>query len=715
MAASARLMRRLLALLPAGALLVLLGAALYLAGDAAEGAVRLEQIYGPVFAASLAAIVVLLTVIFLRLVRLVRAVRGGVPGARLTGRLLLMLVLLVVPPLAVTYGFALRFLHASIDGWFDVRIETALEDGLGLGRLYLDERLAEAERRLLPVVERLESEPPAAWQAVLNAAADATPGAQWLVFAEDGSVPALASADASLFLPVLPDESIRLTLRGRPRYRAAEPVGERLMLRVVRGFRSPAGARYVQLLAPLPSQTEPMLRRIETAVHDYGRLSFLRESLKLTFTLILSFVLLLSLLLAVLAAFGVARRLVAPIGRLAEATERIASGHYGEPLPVSGGDELAFLARSFNHMSGELAAAAERVRESQALTEAQRLYLTTLLESLSSGVLGVDQQGRLRTINHAASEILGADLTPWLDLPLAELAQTEPALAPLARMLDARRLEGAREWRQEILLDRGHERQVLMVRGARLPDAEAGLVAVIDDLTVLNRAQREAAWAEVARRLAHEVRNPLTPIQLAAERLRRRFLERLGAEDASVLDRATRTIVAQVDALKAMVNAFSDYARPPPLKLAPLDVRALVEEVLDLYEGDPQVRIERDLDAGTGVLRGDAVRLRQVLHNLLRNAIEACHGLPLAEVRVATRRIELRGRDWLELEVRDRGPGLPEGFDAGWFEPYRSSKARGTGLGLAVVKKIAEEHGGQVEAGPAPGGGARFVLRLPAA
>jgi PAS domain S-box-containing protein len=715
MATAARLMRRLLALLPAGALLVLLGAALYLAGDAAEGAVRLEQIYGPVFAASLAAIVVLLTAIVLRLVRLVRAVRGGVPGARLTRRLLLMLVLLVVPPLAVTYGFALRFLHASIDGWFDVRIETALEDGLGLGRLYLDERLAEAERRLLPVAERLESEPPAAWQAVLNAAADATPGAQWLVFAEDGSVAALASADASLFLPVLPDESIRLTLRGRPRYRTAEPVGERLMLRVVRGFRSPAGVRYVQLLAPLPSQTEPMLRRIETAVHDYGRLSFLRESLKLTFTLILSFVLLLSLLLAVLAAFGVARRLVAPIGRLAAATERIASGHYGEPLPVSGGDELAFLARSFNHMSGELAAAAERVRESQALTEAQRLYLTTLLESLSSGVLGVDQQGRLRTINHAASEILGADLAPWLDRPLAELARTEPALAPVARMLDARRLEGAREWRQEILLDRGHERQVLMVRGARLPDAEAGLVAVIDDLTVLNRAQREAAWAEVARRLAHEVRNPLTPIQLAAERLRRRFLERLGAEDASVLDRATRTIVAQVDALKAMVNAFSDYARPPPLKLAPLDMRALVDEVLDLYEGDPQVRIERELDASTGVLRGDAVRLRQVLHNLLRNAIEACQGLPLAEVRVATRRIELRGRDWLELEVRDRGPGLPEGFDAGWFEPYRSSKARGTGLGLAVVKKIAEEHGGQVEAAPAPGGGARFVLRLPAA
>jgi nitrogen fixation/metabolism regulation signal transduction histidine kinase len=714
MAAPASLMRRLLSFLPALALLVLLLAALYLAGDAAEGAVRLQQIYAEVFIASALALLVLAVVIAQRLLKLIRQVRQGTPGARLTRRLLLMLVLLVVPPLVVTYGFALRFLHASIDGWFNVSIEQALDDGLGLGRLYLDERLREAEQRLQPVVEALAAEPASAWQGTLNQAADRTPGAQWLVFAGDGSVQALASADPALFLPALPDESVRLTLRGRSAYSAAEPVAERLMLRVVRGFTVPGGeTRYAQLLAALPPRTEPMLRRLEGAVHDHGRLTFLRESLKLTFTLILSFVLLLSLLLAVLAAFGVARRLVAPIGRLAEATERVAAGDYGKALPVSGTDELAFLARSFNRMTGELDAAATRVSESQAQTEAQRLYLTTLLQSLSSGVLGLDPQGRLRTINLAASQILGVDLSPWLEQPVAALGQSLPQLEPLARMLDRRRIEGALEWRQEVLLDRGDERQVLMLRGARLPGDDEGLVAVFDDLTVLNRAQREAAWAEVARRLAHEVKNPLTPIQLAAERLRRRFLDRLDAEDASLLDRSTRTIVAQVDALKAMVNAFSDYARPPPLKLEPVDLNALVEDVLDLYQSEGRVRVRRELDSGLEPLRGDPVRLRQVLHNLLKNAIEACQGQSLADILVSTTRVEARGREWVELSVADNGPGLPAGFSAEWFEPYRSSKARGTGLGLAVVKKIAEEHGGQLEAMTRTEGGARFVLRVP--
>ncbi len=714
MATARGVMQRLLALLPALALLVLLGSALYLAGDAAEGAVRLDQVYTQVFAASALALGLLLVVILLRLLKLVRQVRRGVPGARLTRRLLLMLVLLVVPPLAVTYGFALRFLHASVDGWFNVSIEEALDDGLGLGRLYLDDRLRDAEQRLLPVVEQLADEPAAAWQSTLNVAADQTPGAQWLVFADDGSVPALASADASLFLPALPDESVRLTLRGRAGYAAAEPIGDRLMLRVVRGFAMAGGGqRYAQLLAPLPARTEPMLRRLEGAVHEYGRLAFLRDSLKLTFTLILSFVLLLSLFLAVLAAFGVARRMVAPIGRLAKATEHVASGDYGAPLPVSGSDELAFLARSFNRMTEELQAASLRVRNSQAQTEAQRLYLTTLLQSLSSGVLGLDADGSLRTINRAASEVLGTDLGPWLNQPVAELGKALPQLEPLARMLDRRRIEGAREWRQEVLLDRGGERQVLMVRGAILPGEDEGLVAVFDDLTMLNRAQREAAWAEVARRLAHEVKNPLTPIQLAADRLRRRFLGRLEADDAALLDRSTRTIVAQVDALKSMVNAFSDYARPPPLKLEPLDLNALVDEVLDLYDNDDRVRIGRQLQARLPALRGDPVRLRQVLHNLLKNAIEACQEQTLAQIEVTTAEVELRGRTWVELGIADSGPGLPEGFGVEWFEPYRSSKARGTGLGLAVVKKIAEEHGGQIEAHSRTAGGARFVLRLP--
>jgi nitrogen fixation/metabolism regulation signal transduction histidine kinase len=273
--------------------------------------------------------------------------------------------------------------------------------------------------------------------------------------------------------------------------------------------------------------------------------------------------------------------------------------------------------------------------------------------------------------------------------------------------------EGVREWREEIVLAQGAERRLLLLRGAELGGADAGSVAVFDDLTQLDRAQRDAAWAEVARRLAHEVKNPLTPIQLAAERLRRRFIGRLPADDTEVLDRATHTIVAQVEALKSLVNAFGDYARPPQIEARALDLHALAGEVLDLYENDQRIQLTRRFDARTPVLRGDAGRLRQLLHNLIKNALEAIGDTRKPHIEVTTRDLAENERQWIELGVADNGPGLPEGFGERWYEPYTSSKQRGTGLGLAVAKKIAEEHGGTIRAENREVGGAIFVLRLP--
>lgn len=253
---------------------------------------------------------------------------------------------------------------------------------------------------------------------------------------------------------------------------------------------------------------------------------------------------------------------------------------------------------------------------------------------------------------------------------------------------------------------------MLMLRGAALPE-HAGYVAVFDDLTVLNRAQRDAAWGEVARRLAHEVKNPLTPIQLAAERLRRRFLGRLSPEEGELIDRATHTIVTQVEALKTMVNAFADYARPPQLATRPIALHALLGEVLDLYENDQRISLTRQFAAGEPRVRVDAVRLRQALHNLLKNALEAIGETRKPQIQVATRIVHDDEQDWIELSVADNGPGLPLEFGERWFEPYTSSKSRGTGLGLAVVKKIVEEHGGSVRAENRATGGAEFTLRLP--
>ena len=272
--------------------------------------------------------------------------------------------------------------------------------------------------------------------------------------------------------------------------------------------------------------------------------------------------------------------------------------------------------------------------------------------------------------------------------------------------------EGLREWREEIVIESEEGRRVLMLRGAALPN-DGGFVAVFDDLTVLNSAQRDAAWGEVARRLAHEVKNPLTPIQLAAERLRRRFIGRLAADDSELLDRATHTIVSQVEALKTMVNAFGDYARPPQLNARPIALHALVAEVLDLYANDQRLALTRQFADGEPLVKVDPVRLRQALHNLLKNALEAIGESHNPQIQVTTEIERINDAAWVELSVADNGPGLPDAFGDRWFEPYTTSKAKGTGLGLAVVKKIAEEHGGSVRAENRAGGGAVFRMRLP--
>ena len=710
------LMRSVRRALPALAVVVLLAAALLLANDAAGGDSRLGAWYPWMLGACALALTVLVVIIAQRLLRLRRELRAATPGARLNRRMLLMLIALALPPVLVVYGFALNFLDATVDTWFNVRMEHALDDALQIGRIYLDERLSQAKQTSTALAQQLGGEVDANLQSRLDAAIDAHGALQLSVFGADQSVLASASADPQLLTPVYPDSAMLLQVQSAGGYAAAEPIGDRLVLRVVRALPDAASGatRLLQALYPLPADIQPLTTGVEQANFDFQRLKFLRGSLKLTFTLVLTFVLLLSVLFALLLAFGIARRLTAPIGRLAAATRAVGAGRYDTPLPVAAADELGFLLASFNQMQRELESSNARLTRSAQETENQRVYLTAVLERLSAGVLGLDRGGALRMLNRAAEAILETSLAPYLGRPLAELRAAQPALAPLLDPILAHLHEGAREWREEVVIERGEERRLLLLRGAELAGADAGVVAVFDDLTQLDRAQRDAAWAEVARRLAHEVKNPLTPIQLAAERLRRRFIGRLPPDETELLDRATHTIVAQVEALKAMVNAFGDYARPPQFQTRPLALHALLGEVLDLYENDQRVQLTRRFDARAPILRADAGRLRQVLHNLLKNALEAIGDARKPHLEVSTRDIVENAQKWIELGVADNGPGLPEGFDERWYEPYTSSKARGTGLGLAVAKKIVEEHGGTIRAENRASGGAIFTLCLPA-
>ena len=715
MAPAGRLTRIARRALPVLAVAVLLVAALALANDAAGGANRLGAWYPWMLGACVLALAALVAIIVQRLLRLRRELRERTPGAGLNRRVLAMLIVLALPPVFVVYGFALNFLDATIDTWFNVRMEHAMDDALEIGRVYLDERLQAAQQASATLAQALRDGTDADLQKRLDAAIDAQGALQLAVFGKDQSVIATASADPQLLTPAYPDSATLLQVQGNGHYAAAEPLGARLILRVVDPLpaTAPGSERLLQALYPLPARLQALTTGVEQANFDFQRLKFLRGSLKLTFTLVLTFVLLLSVLFALMLAFGIARRLTAPIGRLAAATRAVGAGRYDTPLPVGSRDELGFLLASFNQMQRELEQSNARLTHSAQETENQRAYLKAVLERLSAGVLGIDRTGTLRTLNRAAESILDLPLSRYVGQPLSVLRRDHPQLAPLLDPILQHASEGVREWREEVVLARGEERRLLLLRGAELGNADAGSVAVFDDLTQLDRAQRDAAWAEVARRLAHEVKNPLTPIQLAAERLRRRFFGRLPADDTEVLDRATHTIVAQVEALKSLVNAFGDYARPPQIEARALDLHALAGEVLDLYENDQRIQLTRRFKAHEPVLRADAGRLRQLLHNLIKNALEAIGDARKPHIEVATCDIVENGQKWIELSVADNGPGLPAGFGERWFEPYTSSKQRGTGLGLAVAKKIAEEHGGSIRAENRAGGGAVFVLRLP--
>jgi nitrogen fixation/metabolism regulation signal transduction histidine kinase len=718
MASAGRVTRLTRRILPPLAVAVLLAAALVLANDAAADSNRYGALYPWILGASALALLVLIIFIVQRLLRLRGELRERMPGARLTRRVLLMLILLAVPPVVVVYGFALNFLNVTIDTWFNVRMESGLDDAREIGRIYLDERLGAAQQASTALARELADVADADLQTRLDAAFDVQSATQLTVFGDNRAVLATASSDAKFLSPAFPDSAALLQVKDNGHYAAAEPFDDQLALRIVVPLpnAAPGSERLLQAVYPVPARVQPLTTGVEQASFDFQRLKYLRGSLKLTFTLVLTFVLLLSVLFALLAAFGVARRLTAPIGRLATATRAVGAGRYDTPLPVARDDELGFLLNSFNQMQRELELTSARLNRSALETESQRTYLNAVLERLSAGVLGLDRDGVLRTANQAAESILEAPLTQYLGQHLSAVRRDHPALAPLVEPILAHVREGLREWRQEVVIERAGERRVLMLRGAELAPAlgdAAGVVAVFDDLTLLNRAQRDAAWAEVARRLAHEVKNPLTPIQLAAERLRRRFIGRLPPEETELLDRATHTIVSQVEALKALVNAFGDYTRPPQIMARPLLLHALVGEVLDLYENDQRIQLTRNFAPADPALRADAGRLRQLLHNLLKNSLEAIGDSRKPHIEVATREIHDNGRTWIELTIADNGPGLPEGFDERWFEPYTTSKARGTGLGLAVAKKIAEEHGGNIRAENRAGCGAVFTLRLP--
>jgi len=697
-------------------LLLLIGAALagvliFLLATASGNTTLFAQHY-PLLLGLNAALAALLAVLAAwQLAALWRKVRGRVFGSRLTLRLMVMLALMALAPGALVYTVSVQFLSKSIESWFDVKVDAALEGGISLGQSALDQMLGEMQMKARAMALELSEQPQAQQGLVLNRLREQAGVQDAVLVSSGGRLIASASGDVSKFVPELPSaQNLRQARIGRGYGAVDAPAGKPLALRVVvplASFALAEEARYLQLRQTVPEQFARSAEAVEAAYRDYRELALSRQGLQRIYIVTLTLALSMALLVAIALAVLLADRLSQPLANLAQATQAVARGDFSRRTPVTSRDELGVLTESFNSMTRQLDEARRVLEANRDALETARARLENILSNLSTGVLVFDGALRLTIANHGAHAILGAELAACAGRPLAEWP---PALASFAAPVGGQfAAEQDRVWQLELELK--GTGKTLLARGAALPRAtEGGYVLVFDDISQLLQAQRATAWAEVARRLAHEIKNPLTPIQLSAERLEMKLADKLSGPDAEVLRRGIHTIVNQVAALKSMVDDFRDYARLPAPALAQLDLNALVAEVLSLYETSP-VPIARSLAAGLPPVRADAQQMRQVLHNLVQNAQDALEKREGAAIEVRT---EAAG-DRVRLTVSDNGGGFPEAMIARIFEPYVTTKPRGTGLGLAIVKKIVDEHHGEVAIENRPAQGAAVSVLLKAA
>ena len=643
---------------------------------------------------------------------LLRHNRHNMLGSRLTRRLALMFTLIAVLPGLFLFGVSAQFISYSINSWFGNDTAQALESSLTLSKSALDNTLdntiEQAAALQVEIISRTSMGGTAA-EALRLSGETARFSQVGLYNPADGTTELISNPAA---LPPPPAEKeVAEELQRHGSSRSVTNINGKLY---AQGWLAlPAAQEKGKALffrRPIPDNVARDAELIENARSKYAELTYAKQGLQTFFLITLLAAALLSIMLALVIALYFARRFIEPILSLAEGAKAVAQGDFSQPRPVYRNDELGQLTRLFNHMTEQLAIAREAEELNRIRQEAARHYLETVLESLTAGVITLDEAGRLKTLNRSAENILGLPLSElsgsnWHDWPqsvpqyllLTELFQTILATEHTGKPV-------------QTAYTGGDEARILLAKATPLPaDNGGGTVLVFDDITLLVRVQKEAAWGEVAKRLAHEIRNPLTPIQLSAERLAWKLQDKLGEQDAQILARSTDTIIKQVAAMKEMVEAFRNYARAPSLKLEKQDLNKIIEEVLLLYEAGA-CTFNAVFSNIPAVMYADATAMRQVLHNIFKNAAEAAEEAAQPQVHIQTANADGQ----ITLTVANNGKSFGKDMLANAFEPYVTDKLTGTGLGLPVVKKIVEEHGGRIALSNPAEGGACVKITLPA-
>ncbi len=712
-------MRFLKIKLPAGlSIAILCGLillSLQLMSSATQESSALNSMYSWLLLVNGVGMVVLLGLVGANLYSLTRQLKRREAGSRLTIRMVSLFVVLSLAPAGIVFYFSMQFLHQGIDSWFNVEMDRAMEDALELSQASLDQRIRWNKAQTQQLVEKISELPESQVSLEMENFRGLSGATEMTLFSRQDRIIASSSANPSDILPSLPDEQTWLQLRQNGEFAALASVrDDQLMIRIILKVKSKE-PHYLQALYPVPVRIADLADSVEFAFVRYQEMNFLRDSLKMTFSLALSLVLLMSLLAAIWIAFISIRTIVAPVKELVKGTQAVASGKYDQQLPVMAQDDLGFLVESFNEMTQRIARASQETRMASFEVENQRAYLETILANLTAGVMSFDANHKIRTANQAAHRIFRIQAQHFVGQTLLELTLLYSELSEPLKAIQWLVEQGDDIWQQRLAFLGANGRQELLCRGTPLFSQEGqrvGAVVVFDDVTDLIQAQKNAAWGEVARRLAHEIKNPLTPIQLSAERLQHKLADKLETADADMLQRSTRTIVQQVVAMKEMVDDFSEYAKPSKKQTVTIDLAALVQEVMTLYVLKSGVTFKADYEDASLMIMGDPVSIRQVLHNLIKNALEAIENQGVIEINL--HRVQKNDSDFIEIALYDDGLGIKEEQIETIFEPYVTTKAKGTGLGLAIVKKIIEEHGGAIWVDTSRKVGAGFIIQLPA-
>jgi nitrogen fixation/metabolism regulation signal transduction histidine kinase len=652
-------------------------------------------------------------------VRLLLRVRRGKFGSRLLLRLAAVFAMVGVVPGLLIYTVSYQFVSRSIETWFDVKVEGALDAGLSLGRGTLDAQVADLATKTRLAAERLSENAAPVAPLALERLREQLSAQEVTVLGANGQVLLTVGRSAERLAPDRPSatqlrqaRSVRVIgqLEGLDEDAVANSGTARIRTLAYMSSSSyflTSQDRFLQVTQLLPSAMVNNALAIQAAYREYQQRALARDGLRRMYIGTLTLTLVLAVFGALLLAVTLGNQLARPLLVLAEGVRQVARGDLTRKQVLASRDELSGLTRSFADMTEQLSEARSLVQRSLAQLEAARTNLQTILDNLTAGVIVFDREGHIDTVNPGATRILRLPVSAYRGRSLGEVPGLEGFATAVAQRFELHRASpeaGERDhWQDAFDLQttssngRENDKITLLARGAAMP--HAGRLLVFDDITEVVSAQRAEAWSEVARRLAHEIKNPLTPIQLSAERLQHKLEAKLEGLDQAMLVRSVGTIVNQVQAMKTLVNEFRDYARLPAARPQALDLNALVTEVLALYAtAQESGRLQPELTAELPAIMGDTTQLRQVIHNLVQNALDAVAERPEGRVRVRTEvaRTEQGELRAVRLQVLDNGPGFSEKVLKRAFEPYVTTKSRGTGLGLAVVKKIADEHGARI-------------------